>query len=94
MLSREQQKTLVALEMELAAARHEGFISKYSSETNGTHSRKRLLAVIGIFTDFGRKNNRDAIRKSWLPTGGMIHNFMKFFFFVFCLAITSSNMCS
>ncbi|RWR93217.1 hydroxyproline O-galactosyltransferase HPGT1 [Cinnamomum micranthum f. kanehirae] len=69
---REQQKTLAALEMELAAARHEGFISKYSSDTNGTHSRKRLLAVIGIFTGFGRKNSRDAIRKSWLPAGAAL----------------------
>ncbi|XP_058100279.1 hydroxyproline O-galactosyltransferase HPGT1 isoform X1 [Magnolia sinica] len=66
---REQQKKLSALEMELAAARHEGFVSKYLSETNVTHSKKRLLAVIGIVTEFGRKNNRDAIRKSWLPTG-------------------------
>ncbi|XP_058100280.1 hydroxyproline O-galactosyltransferase HPGT1 isoform X2 [Magnolia sinica] len=68
-LVREQQKKLSALEMELAAARHEGFVSKYLSETNVTHSKKRLLAVIGIVTEFGRKNNRDAIRKSWLPTG-------------------------
>ncbi|KAJ6797419.1 Uncharacterized protein M6B38_217135 [Iris pallida] len=65
---RHQQKRLVSLEMELAAARQEGFVGKYSSETNGNHTRKRPLAVIGILTGFGRKNNRDAIRKSWLPT--------------------------
>jgi hypothetical protein len=55
--------------MELAAAKHEGFVGKYTYETNGTNSRKRPLIVIGIMTSFGRKNYRDAVRKSWLPTG-------------------------
>ncbi|XP_042479479.1 hydroxyproline O-galactosyltransferase HPGT1-like [Macadamia integrifolia] len=66
---KEQQKKLYALEMELAAARQEGFVSKYVSERNGTHSKRRLLAVIGIATRFGRKNNRDAIRRAWMRTG-------------------------
>lgn len=57
--------------MELAAARHEGFVGQYSSETNGTYSRKRLLVVIGIVTEFGRKKHRDAVRKSWLSTGAI-----------------------
>lgn len=64
------------MEMELAAARHEGFVGKYNSETAQTNSSKRLLAVVGIMTDFSRKNNRDAIRKSWLPTGkALLHGF-------------------
>jgi hypothetical protein len=58
--------------MELAAAKHEGFVGKYTYETNGTNSRKRPLIVIGIMTSFGRKNYRDAVRKSWLPTGSML----------------------
>ena len=66
---REQLKKLSALEMELAAARQEGFTSKRSTETNGTHSKKRPLVVIGILTKFGRNNNRDAIRKAWMGTG-------------------------
>ncbi|XP_073109137.1 hydroxyproline O-galactosyltransferase HPGT1 isoform X2 [Elaeis guineensis] len=66
---RHQHKRLAALEMELAAARHEGFVGSYSSETNGTNNRRRLMAVIGVITEFGRKNSRDAIRRSWLPTG-------------------------
>ncbi|KAJ4954413.1 hypothetical protein NE237_011196 [Protea cynaroides] len=69
---REQLKKLYALEMELAAARQEGFVSKYVSERNGTHSKKRLLAVIGIATGFGRKNNRDAIRRAWMRTGAAL----------------------
>ncbi|KAJ6851003.1 uncharacterized protein M6B38_262675 [Iris pallida] len=69
---RHQHKRLASLEMELAAARQDGFVGKYSSETNGNHTRKRILAVIGIVTGLGRKNNRDAIRKSWLPTGAAL----------------------
>ncbi|WOK95733.1 hydroxyproline O-galactosyltransferase [Canna indica] len=66
---RHQHKKLAALEMELAAAKHEGFVGQYSSQTNGTFSRKKILVVIGITTGFGRVKHRDAVRKSWLPTG-------------------------
>ncbi|KAI3458057.1 hypothetical protein Pfo_014720 [Paulownia fortunei] len=65
---REQQKKLSGLEMELAAARQEGFVSKHLSETNRTPKRMPLV-VIGILTGFGRKSNRDAIRKAWMGTG-------------------------
>ena len=71
--------------MELAAARQEGFVGKYSSETNGNHTRKRLLAVIGVVTGFGRKSNRDAIRKSWLPTGRVFLHLLLFEFSLFVL---------
>ncbi|KAF5442213.1 hypothetical protein F2P56_034898 [Juglans regia] len=66
---REQHKKLSALQMELAAARQEGFSSKLSTEIDGTNSKKRPLAVVGILTSFGRKGNRDAIRKAWMGTG-------------------------
>lgn len=66
---RNQHKRLAALEMELAAARQEGFVGRYNPDISGNHTRKRLMAVIGINTGFGQKNNRDAIRKTWLPTG-------------------------
>ncbi|KAK9143922.1 hypothetical protein Syun_013322 [Stephania yunnanensis] len=69
---REQRKKLYALEMELAAARQEGFVSKQRPDTNGTYSSRRPLAVIGIITRFGRKNNRDAIRKAWMRTGAAL----------------------
>ncbi|PIA49201.1 hypothetical protein AQUCO_01300208v1 [Aquilegia coerulea] len=60
--------------MELAAAKQEGFVSKHLTKTNtdGTASRKRLLAVIGILTRFGRKNNRDAVRKAWMSSGAAL----------------------
>ncbi|KAL6272673.1 hypothetical protein ACE6H2_023365 [Prunus campanulata] len=68
----EQHKKLSALEMELAAARQEGFTSMRSIEINGTYYKRRPLVVIGIFTTFGRKNSRDAIRKAWMGTGAAL----------------------
>ncbi|KAK9060859.1 hypothetical protein SSX86_018039 [Deinandra increscens subsp. villosa] len=65
---REQQKKLTALEMELAAARQEGFVSNHLSTTK-TPPKKRPLVVIGVLTGFGRKNNREVIRKAWMTTG-------------------------
>lgn len=73
MLVREQQKKLAALEMELAAARHEGFVTKPSSRASGTGLKKRPLVVIGIHTSFGQKRNRDAIRKVWMLTGTVLN---------------------
>ncbi|KAL4594884.1 hypothetical protein ACB092_12G051500 [Castanea dentata] len=69
---REQHKKLSALEMELAAARQEGFASSQLAEANEITSKKRPLVVIGIFTRFGRRNNRDAIRKAWMGTGSAL----------------------
>lgn len=66
---REQQRKLSVLQMELEKAKKEGFVSKHLIETKGTDEKKKLLAVVGIFTGFGRRHNRDAIRKAWMPTG-------------------------
>lgn len=68
MLVREQQKKLSALEMELAAARPEGFKLNHLA-VNNQPPKKRPLVVIGILTGFDRKTNRDAIRKAWMGTG-------------------------
>ncbi|XP_047264589.1 hydroxyproline O-galactosyltransferase HPGT1-like isoform X3 [Capsicum annuum] len=68
---REQRKKLSALEMELAAARQEGFVSKQSSDMKKTPEKGPVI-VIGIFTSFGRKNDRDAIRKAWMSTGAAL----------------------
>ncbi|XP_065858686.1 hydroxyproline O-galactosyltransferase HPGT1-like [Euphorbia lathyris] len=66
---REQEKKLSAVEMELAAARQEGFVSNHIAKKKDDNSKKKLLAVIGIMSSFGRKKNRDAIRQAWMPTG-------------------------
>lgn len=71
---REQQKKLSALEMELSAARKEGFVPKQLSVNNEKQPTKKILSVIGVMTTFGRKKNRDAIRKAWMPTGASIKN--------------------
>ncbi|XP_024026947.1 hydroxyproline O-galactosyltransferase HPGT1 [Morus notabilis] len=69
---REHQKKLTALEKELVAAREEGFVPKSLSKHDEARPRKELLAVIGIITTFGRRKNRDAIRKAWMPTGSAL----------------------
>lgn len=66
---REQNKKLSMLQAELDKAKKEGFVSKHLTETKGTDEKKKLLAVVGILTGFGRRHNRDAIRKAWMPTG-------------------------
>ncbi|KAL3498953.1 hypothetical protein ACH5RR_041685 [Cinchona calisaya] len=68
---REQQKKLGALQAELEKARQQGFISNFLTENSGTQRKRKLLVVIGIVTRFGRKNNRDAIRKAWMPSGAV-----------------------
>ncbi|KAM7491456.1 hypothetical protein LguiA_034377 [Lonicera macranthoides] len=69
---REQQKKLDALQMELGKARQEGFVSNNPAKNSETDTKKKLLAVIGIITRFGHKNNRDAIRKAWMSTGAAL----------------------
>ncbi|KAG2299223.1 hypothetical protein Bca52824_035695 [Brassica carinata] len=66
---REQKKTLAALEIQLSAARQEGFVSKY---TDGTETKKRPLVVIGIITSLGNKKKRDAVRQAWMGTGASL----------------------
>ncbi|KAL5168015.1 Hydroxyproline O-galactosyltransferase HPGT1 [Glycine soja] len=65
---REQQKKLSVLEMELAAARQEGFVPKRLPGNHGKHPTKKELLVVGVMTTFGRKKNQEAIRKAWMPT--------------------------
>lgn len=69
---REQQKKLSAVEMDLAAARQAGFVSKHYVDKKADKSKKKLLAVVGVITTFGRKRNRDAIRKAWMPKGAAL----------------------
>ncbi|GMH28102.1 hypothetical protein Nepgr_029945 [Nepenthes gracilis] len=74
---REQKKKLSALEMELAAARQQGFVSRYLTGIDETHSNKKPLVMVGILTSFGRKNKRDAIRKAWMGTGAALKKIEK-----------------
>ncbi|XVF50931.1 hypothetical protein PTKIN_Ptkin04bG0143300 [Pterospermum kingtungense] len=75
---REQHKKLSALEMDLAAARQEGFTPKRLSDTDDKAvSKRRPLVVIGVLTRFGRKNNRDAVRKAWMGSGATLKKMEK-----------------
>lgn len=55
--------------MELDKAKQEGFVSNRVPDNSGNHSKKKLLAVLGIITKFDRRKNREAIRRAWMPTG-------------------------
>lgn len=74
---REQLKRLASLEKDLAAAKREGFLAKYSAERDEMQLKKGPVIVIGIFTTFGNKNKRDAIRKAWMSTGAALKNMEK-----------------
>jgi hypothetical protein len=67
-LCREQQKRVADLEMEVAAAKSEGYGMKLPVSQNNTYGG-RLHSVIGIYSSFGTRARRDAIRSTWMPTG-------------------------
>ncbi|XP_073271264.1 hydroxyproline O-galactosyltransferase HPGT1-like [Primulina huaijiensis] len=69
---REKHKILDVLDAELEKARQRGFVPKHLSENSRNNAKKRLLAMIGIVTTFGHKNNRDVIRKARMPTGAAL----------------------
>ncbi|RYR10446.1 hypothetical protein Ahy_B05g078892 isoform B [Arachis hypogaea] len=68
---REQRKKLSSLEMQLSAAKQESFVTKKLPGNGRKQPTKKVLAVIGIMTTFGRKKNRNAIRKAWMPTDSL-----------------------
>ncbi|XP_059298312.1 hydroxyproline O-galactosyltransferase HPGT1-like [Lycium ferocissimum] len=46
-------------------ASQEGLISKHVLDNNESDSKKKVLAVLGVSTNFGNKKNKDAISKAW-----------------------------
>ncbi|KAE8675622.1 putative beta-1,3-galactosyltransferase 11 [Hibiscus syriacus] len=68
----ERLKIVACNEKDIAASKREGFVSKEYLGNDDTRSKKRLLAVVGIITTFGRKKNRDAIRKAWMQSGAAL----------------------
>jgi hypothetical protein len=66
---RDQQKRLTDAELELAAAKSKGYVSKYGVSSNGTATGHRLHAVVGVMTSFGSRSRREAIRKNLMPSG-------------------------
>ncbi|XP_020579362.1 hydroxyproline O-galactosyltransferase HPGT3-like [Phalaenopsis equestris] len=55
---------IVEAEMDLSLAKSQGFLRHNSSSSD-----RRLLAVIGAYTGFGSRLNRNRFRASWMPRG-------------------------
>lgn len=64
---KEQQRKLVDAELELAAAKRQGYKPINCTSVNG--HRK---IVVGIFTNFGGQSRRTSSRKNWLPSGSAL----------------------
>lgn len=86
--SREQRKKLSDLELELTAARQEGFAAKRSNDS----PKNRPLLVIGVFTTFRGKKNRDAVRKAWMGTGILFS--ISEYFIPFCMLSMVPRHCN
>ncbi|XP_031259911.1 probable beta-1,3-galactosyltransferase 8 [Pistacia vera] len=66
-------KTISALEMELAVARTRNIDGQNSVERASTnHSLQKAFVVIGINTAFSSKKRRDSVRETWMPTGAKL----------------------
>ncbi|XP_043702530.1 hydroxyproline O-galactosyltransferase HPGT3-like [Telopea speciosissima] len=62
------ERRIVEAEMDLTLAKSQGYLKK-QLERGGSSSDKRFLAVIGVFTGFGSRLNRNMYRGSWMPRG-------------------------
>ncbi|KAJ0248186.1 Hydroxyproline O-galactosyltransferase HPGT2 [Hirschfeldia incana] len=60
------ERKIVETEMELTLAKSQGYLKSGSSSSGG---KKRLLAVIGVYTGFGSHLRRNSFRGSWMPQG-------------------------
>lgn len=61
---KEQQKKLANAELELTAAKSQGY-----KPINRVFLEGHRTAVVGIFTSFSGRSRRTSSRKSWIPTG-------------------------
>lgn len=83
MFSRDLERRIVEVEMELTVAKSQGYL-KNQLKQSGISSGKQLLAVIGIYTGFGGHLRRNMIRGSWVPNGQSLYSFcLGHGFFVF-----------
>ncbi|CAN6483254.1 unnamed protein product [Victoria cruziana] len=73
---KDEKKKLMGFEAGLAAAREEGFVARYTPN-NETYHKRRAFLVVGIATEISHKKNRDAIRRSWMPTGAALRKMEK-----------------
>ncbi|MQM17495.1 hypothetical protein Taro_050467 [Colocasia esculenta] len=57
-------QTIVEAEMDLTLAKSQGYM-----RLNQSSYGKKFLAVIGVYTGFGSRLNRNTFRGSWMPRG-------------------------
>ncbi|KAJ4707850.1 Hexosyltransferase [Melia azedarach] len=62
------ERRIVEAEMDLTLAKSEGYL-KNQLQHSQSLSGKKLLAVIGVYTGFGSRLNRNVYRGSWMPRG-------------------------
>jgi hypothetical protein len=55
--------------MDLTKAKSEGYLWGNGSAATNTDSKKKFLAVIGVYTGFGSRLKRNTFRGSWMPRG-------------------------
>lgn len=66
---REIGRKIVEAEMDLTKAKSEGYLWGNGSAAMNTDSKKKFLAVIGVYTGFGSRLKRNIFRGSWMPRG-------------------------
>ncbi|CAI0444292.1 unnamed protein product [Linum tenue] len=62
------ERRIVEAEMELTLAKSQGYLKNQLPQSKSA-SGKKLLAVIGVYTGFGSRLNRNVCRGSWMPKG-------------------------
>lgn len=68
--NRDLERRIVETEMELAQAKSQGYLKNQKSLSSSSSSgKKKMLAVIGVYTGFGSHLKRNKFRGSWMPRG-------------------------
>ncbi|KAB2072164.1 hypothetical protein ES319_A08G272700v1 [Gossypium barbadense] len=65
------ERRIVEVEMDLTLAKSQGYL-KHQLPQSESSSQRKLLAVIGVYTGFGRYLKRNTFRGSWMPREGLI----------------------
>ncbi|XVF89350.1 hypothetical protein PTKIN_Ptkin19aG0123200 [Pterospermum kingtungense] len=62
------ERRVVEVEMDLTLAKSQGYLKNQLRQSKSS-SEHKLLAVIGVYTGFGSRLNRNRFRGSWMPRG-------------------------
>lgn len=86
MVYRDLERRIVEAEMELTLAKSQGYLKNQLLQS-GSSSDRKLLAVIGVYTGFGSRLNRNMFRGSWMPRGQLD-------FLIHCIVCCHSSLLS